>query len=198
MRRLLSLLTFILLTAAAAAYAQAGADPKKHFAGRHETLKTDVPATKDGVNARPETVRPLDRSAYAAGLKTQAVSFRLTDQRQVITRTIGGGLLLRVVKERSASQQDFGWRVEVVRKPYLRSSRNLLYHSRRTLGAHPSQVYAWHVTTGEFPNVRVLGVWGRPLNIRIELIDPVAEGDGSDSKFVSGEIRISWEAKQNR
>jgi hypothetical protein len=59
-------------------------------------------------------------------------------------------------------------------------------------------VYAWHVTTGEFPNVRVLGVWGRPFNIRIELIDPVAEGDGPDSKFVSGEIRIGWEGKQNR
>jgi hypothetical protein len=197
MRRLRTLLTFILLTVAAA-YAQAEAELKKHFDGRRVELQRDVPATKGGVNDRAETERPLDRSAYAAGLKGQGMSFRLTDKRRVITRDIGGGLLLRVVKERSTSQQDFGWRVEVVRKPYLRSSRNLLYHSRRTLGAHPSQVYAWHVTTGEFPNVRVLGVWGRPVNIRIELIDPVAEGVGPDGKFVSGEIRISWEEKQNR
>ena len=124
------------------------------------------------------------------------VSFSLTDKRQVITRAFGGDLLLRVVKDRSTTREDFGWRVEVVRRPYRRSSQNLLYHSRRTLGAHPSQVYAWHVTSGQFPNVRELPVEGRALVVRVELINPVAEGAGPDSRFISGEIKISWGPKR--
>ncbi|HYP53022.1 MAG TPA: hypothetical protein VEQ42_05750 [Pyrinomonadaceae bacterium] len=87
--------------------------------------------------------------------------------------------------------------MEVVRVPYRRDSRNLLYHSRRTLGAHPSQVYAWHVASGEFPNERVLDVWGRPLSERVELIEPLTEGGGPDARFVSGEIRITWGRKRN-
>lgn len=124
------------------------------------------------------------------------LTFGLTDTRERVTREVGGGLLLRAVKERSATQEHFGWRVEVVRGPYRKDSRNLLYHSRRTLGAHPSQVYAWHVTTGEFPNVRELPVEGRALVVRVELINPVAEGTGSDSRFISGEIKISWGPKR--
>ena len=133
----------------------------------------------------------------AAGRESAGdLTFGATDGRQVITRDIGQGLLLRVVKESSISQEHFGWRVEVVRRPRRRESRNLLYHSRRTLGAHPSQVYAWHVTSGEFPNVRELEVSGFPLTVRVELIDPVAEGDGPESRVVSGEIRVSWGPKR--
>lgn len=124
------------------------------------------------------------------------LTFDARDGRKVITRDIGRGLLLRVVKERSVSQEHYGWRVEVVRKLYRRSSRNLLYHSRRTLGAHPSQVYAWHVTSNEFPNERELDVLGYPVTVRVTLIDPVAEGDGSDSRFMSGTIKITWERKR--
>ena len=120
------------------------------------------------------------------------LAFDVTDGRKVITRDMGRGLLLRVVKERSVSQEHYGWRVEVVRKPYRRSSRNLLYHSRRTLGAHPSQVYAWHVTSGEFPNERALEVWGYPVTVRVTLINPAAEGAGAEGRFVSGTIKISW------
>lgn len=125
----------------------------------------------------------------------EALTFGVTDGRRIITREMGDRLLLRVVKERSVAAEHFGWRVEVVRKPYRRDSRNLLYHSRRTLGAHPSQVYAWHVTSGEFPNVRELDVLGRPVRVRVELINAVAEGGGPDAKFVSGEIRITWGRK---
>jgi hypothetical protein len=123
------------------------------------------------------------------------LAFDVTDGRKVITRDMGRGLLLRVVKERSVSQEHYGWRVEVVRKPYRSSSRNLLYHSRRTLGAHPSQVYAWHVTSGEFPNERALEVWGYPFTVKVTLINPVAEGTGSDGRFVSGTLKITWERK---
>ena len=124
------------------------------------------------------------------------LTFSVTDARAVITRDVGGGLLLRAVKERSAAQEHFGWRIEVARKPYRRNARNLLYHGRRTLGAHPSQVYAWHVTSGEFPNVRELPVEGRAVVVRVELINPSAEGRGPDSKFVSGELRLSWGPKR--
>jgi hypothetical protein len=125
------------------------------------------------------------------------LSFDVTDGRSVITRDMGGNLLLRVVKERSVSQEHYGWRVEVVRrKPYRRDARNLLYHSRRTLGAHPSQVYAWHVVAGEFPNERNLDVWGYPLIVRVELVQPSVEGTGADSRFVSGKLRITWGRKQ--
>jgi hypothetical protein len=132
------------------------------------------------------------QTTAATGRSRRMLTFDVTDGRKVITRDMGGGLLLRVVKERSVNQEHYGWRVEVVRKPYRRSSRNLLYHSRRTLGAHPSQVYAWHVTSNQFPNDRELDVLGRPIRVRVELINAVAEGDGPDSRFVSGEVRITW------
>jgi len=125
------------------------------------------------------------------------LAFDVMDGRKVITRDMGRGLLLRVVKERSVSQEHYGWRVEVVRKkPYRRSSRNLLYHSRRTLGAHPSQVYSWHVTSGEFPNERALEVLGYPVTVKVTLINPTAEGSGADGRFVSGTIKITWERKE--
>lgn len=125
------------------------------------------------------------------------LSFGVTDARRVITGEVAPGLLLRAVKERSATQEHFGWRIEVVRKPpYRKDMRNLLYHGRRTLGAHPSQVYAWHVTSGHFPNVRELPLEGRALVVRVELINPSAEGSGSDSRFVSGERKISWGPKR--
>jgi hypothetical protein len=127
-----------------------------------------------------------------AGMLEGELSFGVTDGRKVIARDMGAGLLLRAVKERSVTREHFGWRLEVVRKPYRASSRNLLYRSRRTLGAHPSQVYAWHVTSGQFPNLRDLDVRGRPITVRVELVNPVAEGDGPDARFVSGELKIIW------
>lgn len=137
----------------------------------------------------------LAPGAAAARQGVGELSFDVTDARPLFTREMGGGLLLRVSKESSVTQRDFGWRVEVVRGPYREGSPNLLYHSRRTLGAHPSQVYAWHVTTGQFPNVRELAVAGRPLAVRVELVNPVAEGRGPDSRFLSGGVRISWGPK---
>lgn len=139
-----------------------------------------------------------NRRAHASAQKATdarvggTLTFDVTDGRRLITREISGNLLLRVVKEKSVGQEHYGWRVEVVRRPYRRSSRNLLYHSRRTLGAHPSQVYAWHVTTAEFPNERELDVWGSPLTVRVTLINPTTEGEGTDGRFVSGTIKIAW------
>lgn len=121
-----------------------------------------------------------------------ALSFGVTDGRRLITRDMGRGLLLRVLKESSAGRRHFGWSVEVVRKPYRPASRNLLIRRGVTHGAQPSQVFAWHVSEREFPAERVLKVSGHPLTVRIELLDPVVEGEGPESHFVSGDIRITW------
>jgi hypothetical protein len=120
------------------------------------------------------------------------LSFGVTDGRRVITRDMGGGLLLRAVKESSAGHRHFGWSVEVVRRPYRRTSRNLLRRRTDTHGAHPSQVFAWHVGERQFPAERELEVSGRPLTVVIALVNPSVEGEGPASRFTSGEVRITW------
>ncbi len=75
MKRYSSLLTVILLTALVAS-AQTEADLKRHFEGRHVTLKIDMPATKDGVNVYPERAQPFDYSEYATRLKRHGASIR--------------------------------------------------------------------------------------------------------------------------
>lgn len=137
-------------------------------------------------------------SAGAKQKQGREVSFSVTDERKLITRSIDKDLLLRVVKERSVGQQHFGWSVEVVRKPYRRTARNLLIPAGVMHGAIPSQVFAWHVGGQEFPPVRELGVRGFPVKVRIELVNPVVEGDGPDKRFVSGEIKISWQRNGKR
>lgn len=134
-------------------------------------------------------------SLEAGQRRGEMLSFDVTDSRKVLTRSIDKDLLLRVVKESSPGREHYGWRVEVVRKPYKRTARNLLYHSRRTLGAHPSHIFAWHVGDGTFPNERELAVSGYPLKVRIALIEPVVEGSETDKGFVSGTIEIKWERK---
>ena len=111
-----------------------------------------------------------------------ALSFDVTDSRRVITRGITEDLLLRVVKESSVRQEHLGWTAEVVRKPYRRRSANLLYR-RKLSGAHPSQVFAWHVGARLFPDERVLNVRGYPYQVRIALLTPRVEGEGKDRRF---------------
>lgn len=89
MRRLLSILTVVLLAAASAA-AQTEGDLKQHFEGRHVTLKIDLPATKDGVNVYPESERPLDFSEYAAKLKRHGASIRRGDTAMITKIKVKG------------------------------------------------------------------------------------------------------------
>lgn len=121
-----------------------------------------------------------------------AISFSVTDGRDVINRDIDSELLLRVEKDRGR----VGWDVQVVRKPYDRNaSANLLYHSLEWHGPYPSQVYAWHVAERYFPNERRLETRGYPYEFRIILENPVVEKHGADVRFVSGTIRITWNRK---
>jgi hypothetical protein len=120
------------------------------------------------------------------------LSINVTDERKIITRDINKNLLLRLIKDKSVDHEHFGWLVEVVRKPAGKNSTNLIYTNKLGVGADQSQVYAWHVAGGEFPNERQIKVRGYPYLIKISLKDPKIEGSGPDSRFVSGTLQISW------
>ena len=117
-------------------------------------------------------------------------SFDTADSRSTIYRDISKDLALRAVKE------EMGWKVQVARKPInQKSSWNLLYHSLKWHGPYPSEVYAWHVTNQYFPNERTLDVRGYPYEVRIVLVNPIVEGEGSQARFQSGTVIISWRRK---
>ena len=117
-------------------------------------------------------------------------SFDVNDSRSVISHEMSKDLSLRVIKE------DSGWIVQVARQPVSRnSSWNLLYHSLKWHGSYPSEVYPWHVAEKYFPNERKLEVRGYPYEVKIVLIDPMIEGQGSEAKFVSGRIEVFWRRK---
>jgi hypothetical protein len=130
----------------------------------------------------------VEANAQSSG----SVSVSLTDKRKIITRSINKNLLLRVVKDSSIKHKHFGWLVEVVRQPYRRNSRNLIYTNPAGVGADPSQIYAWHITENEFPNEREIKVRGYPYSVKISLINGKTAGNREDARFVSGTLQINW------
>lgn len=124
------------------------------------------------------------------------IHLNVTDERKVISRHIGRGLLLRAVKESSAEHRHFGWRLEVVRKPYRRTAPNLLYQNKAGHGADQSQVYAWHLAEQHFPNERELRVKEYPYTVRVVLVDCTVEGRGPEARFISGQMKVSWERRR--
>jgi hypothetical protein len=128
--------------------------------------------------------------AEAKQKPANSFSFDLVDSRNVIYRDLNKDLVLRVVKD------EMGWNVKVTRKPInQQSSWNLLYHSLKWHGPYPSEVYAWHITERYFRNERTLNVRGYPYEVRIVLTNPMVEGEGSQARFKSGRVRISWRRK---
>ena len=119
----------------------------------------------------------------------------VTSNQKVISRSIDKNLLLRVVKESSALQKNFGWRLEVVRKPYRINSANLIYHKKMATGSDPSQIYAWHISDNYFPNEREIKVRGYRFVVKIKLINCKTEGSGPDARFISGKLKVSWHSK---
>ena len=119
----------------------------------------------------------------------------VTSNQKVISRSIDKNLLLRLVKESSVQQKNFGWRLEVIRKPYSVNSANLVYHKKMATGSDPSQIYAWHISDNHFPNEREIKVRGNRLLVKIELINCKTEGSGPNAKFISGELKVSWHYK---
>ncbi len=125
--------------------------------------------------------------------KAGSLKISLTRDRSTITRGIGGGLAVRVVKDPSFSNRDFGWIVKVVELPNRLESKNLLFQNPTGSTADLSQVYAWHIGDPAFPNTRRLNVKGYPLVVTISLKNAVAVGTGANSKFVAGKLKITWE-----
>lgn len=124
--------------------------------------------------------------------RTGSMKIALTSSRSVVTRGLGNGLALRVVKDSSVNYRDFGWIVEVVELPRRENSKNLLFQNPTGSTADQSQVYSWHIGNPDFPNERSLRVKGYPLTVTIRLKKPVAAGSGANSKFVVGQLRITW------
>lgn len=124
--------------------------------------------------------------------KSGEIKIDLTEKQKVFVVDIGNDLMLRVVKDSSVAHSDFGWILEVVKKPYRQTSRNLIYTNKTGTTADRSQVYAWHVAGKEFPNHRVLAIKGYSKKIKVDLIDPGVRGVGEDARFVSGKLKISW------
>jgi hypothetical protein len=139
------------------------------------------------------TVAALLPHSFIVGAKQKpatSFSFDVTDSRAAIYRDVSRDLILRVVKEEK------GWRVQVASKPTSNESAwNLLYHSLKWRGPHPSEVYAWHVSERYFSNERTLGVRGYPFEVRIVLMNPAVDGEGARARFKSGKVKISWERK---
>lgn len=127
-----------------------------------------------------------------AAKPTGEMRIDLTSQNKVYETDLGNNLVLRIVKDSSVKHRHFGWILEVRYKPYRTNSSNLIYTNPTGTTADKSQVYAWHIASGEFPNRRVLLVKGHPQKIRIDLINPKTEGRGEDARFVSGKLKVSW------
>lgn len=123
---------------------------------------------------------------------SKSLTIDLTGKQKVYTQNIDKNLLLRIVKDSSLKHKDFGWIIEVVKKPYRRNSRNLVYQNKTGTTADLSQVYAWHIGNNEFPNRRKLKVKGYPLNVKINLVNARTKGENENSRFVSGKLKISW------
>lgn len=128
--------------------------------------------------------------AIAGNNLEDSLSFSLTDKREVITRDIDNKLLLRAVKS-----GNLGWDVEVHEKASNVHASNLLYHSQDWHGPYPSQIYAWHVANKYFPNERKLEIRGYLYEVKIILKDAIIEGQGSEARFVSGNVNIVWRRK---
>jgi hypothetical protein len=133
----------------------------------------------------------ISANAGAQNRPDEALSFSLTDGREVITQDINENLLLRVIKDSSGG----GWDIRVVNKPSNINSENLLYHSVDWHGPYPSQIYAWQVVEKYFPNERQLHVRGYDYDVKISLKNTVTDGQGRNARFVSGSVYILWKRK---
>ena len=123
-----------------------------------------------------------------------SVVIDLTDSRRLITRRIDKKLVLRIIKDPSVDHENFGWVVEVNRRPVKPSSENLIYTNKFGEGADASQVAAWQFTEpeSEFTAHRRFKVRGAPYIVEFNVIDPQGAGKAGGSEFLSGRLQIVW------
>jgi hypothetical protein len=104
-----------------------------------------------------------------------------------VRRQINAKLLLVVSPE-----SDGGVDIEAV-EPHAESGAfNLLYHSDEWHGPYPTQVYAWHVAKGYFPNSRWVCVRGYPVEVHITIEHPKVKEVGDEAVFQGGTLVLAW------
>lgn len=69
---------------------------------------------------------------------------------------------------------------------------NLLYHSKDWHGPYPTQVYAWQVAEGYFPNSRWVCVRGYPIEVHISIEHPTVKKGGEEAVFAGGKLVVAW------
>jgi hypothetical protein len=89
-------------------------------------------------------------------------------------------------------EDDEGLSVEVVDADGGADALNLLYHSNEWHGPYPTQVYAWHVARGYFPNSRWVCVRGYPVEVHITLEHPKVKEVAAVPVFQGGRLAVAW------
>jgi len=121
-----------------------------------------------------------------------AFQFDVSDTTALREVALDRRLVLRVRREAEARGPAMGWSVAVSRRPTTPESSNLLYHSRTLHGAYPSDLFAWHLRTHWFPDLRTLPVYGYPFEVEIRCDRCTVSGDSSEARFSSGTVRVRW------
>ena len=129
----------------------------------------------------------------AADLPAGTLTVELTDNRRVVDQIISKDLLLQLLNV-STGEEHYGWEVRVLRQPVSLDSPNLIHYSAH--GPDPMDVQAWHVAEKFYPNERTITVKGYPYQVTIRIVDPQTAGAGSDARFTSGSIKVSWKKTQ--
>lgn len=116
-----------------------------------------------------------------------AIELPLPYRGDEVRRQIGEKLLL--VARRGS---DEGLDIEAVEAPAGPDSVNLLYHSEKWHGPYPTQVYAWHVARGYFPDSRWLCVRGYPTEVHVTIEQPKVKEVGDVAIFQGGTLVVAW------
>jgi hypothetical protein len=92
----------------------------------------------------------------------------------------------------ASPESDEGLEIEVVDPRGGPEAVNLLYHSEEWHGPYPTQVYAWHVAKGYFPNSRWVCVRGFAVEVHITLKHPKVSKVASVPVFQNGKLIVAW------
>jgi len=104
-----------------------------------------------------------------------------------VRRQINENLLLV-----ASPYSDEGLDIKAVKAHAGQDSFNLLYHSEEWHGPYPTQVSAWQVAEGYFPNSRWVCVWGYPIEVHITIEHPKVKKVGDEVVFQDGTLVVSW------
>jgi hypothetical protein len=121
--------------------------------------------------------------AGADGVIELSLPYRGDEVRRQINETL---LLV------ASPDSDEGLDIEAVEAHAGPDSFNLLYHSEEWHGPYPTQVYAWQVAEGYFPNSRWVCVRGYSVEVRITIEHPKVKKVGDETVFHGGTLVVAW------